>query len=193
MKGRTIESIMTKKASKQPANVHGVLAEFSKSDDLISAVNQARNKGYRQMDAYSPFPVHGLTEALGHRESNLLVAVFIGGVIGALVGFVLQYYLSVIAYPYNIGGRPFNSWVSFIPIIFELCILFAAFTAVFGMIGRNGLPKPYHPVFKGAHFEAATRDKFFLCVEAQDESFDAQACKQFLIDLGSSYVEIIEP
>ncbi len=183
---------MTKKASDNSSIYHGVIAEFSTSDDLIHAVNESRKKGYVQMDAYSPFPVHGLSEALGHRPSNLLVAVFCGGLIGALTGFGLQYYLSVIAYPYNVGGRPFNSWVSFIPIIFELAVLFAAFTAVFGMIGRNGLPRPYHPVFKVDRFEGVTRDKFFLCVEADSGEFDAKKCQAFLEGLGSSYVEIIE-
>ena len=173
-------------------NLHGILAEFDSAEDLMAATKKVRAKGYRRMEAYSPFPVEGIVEVIGHRESNLLVGVFIGGVVGALVGFLLQYGLSVIAYPYNIGGRPYNSWVSFIPIVFEVSILFASFTAVFGMIGRNGLPKPYHPVFNVERFAEASRDKFFLCLEARDENFDLKKCQTLLHQVGAKGVYVVD-
>ncbi len=151
--------------------LYGVLAEFSNADRLIEAADQARQAGYAKMDAYSPIPVHGLSEALGQPDTKLPWAVFAAGLMGGTGGYLLQWWTSTIDYPLNIGGRPFHSWPSFIPVTFELIILCAAFAAVFGLFIANRLPKPHHPLFAVDGFERATRDRFYLCIEADDPKF----------------------
>ncbi len=170
--------------------LYGLMAEFDNSDDLLSAAEGAHSAGYRQMDAYSPMPIHGLAGALGFRKSKLPLLVLLGGITGAVCGYGLQYYTSVIDYPINIGGRPLHSWPAFIPVTFELTILFAAFAAVFGMLALNGLPMPYHPVFNLESFKRATRDRFFLCIETKDEQFDLEETRAFL--LGRKPIEVSE-
>ena len=162
------------------ASLYGLMAEFDEPDELLAATQRAYAEGYRRMDAYSPFPVEGLAEALGLRRSRLPLIVLIGGIIGCLGGFMLQYYVSVIIYPLNIGGRPLNSWPSFIPVTFETTILVAALTAVLGMLALNGLPRPHHPVFNVERFERASSDRFFLCIEATDAQFEPERTRQFL-------------
>ena len=159
---------------------YGLLAEFETPEQLRAAAAAARDAGYRKMDAYSPFPVHGLTEALGAPHSKLAALVLAGGVLGALGGFGLQYWVSVIAYPLNVGGKPLNSWPSFIPVTFETTVLLAALTAVLGMLALNGLPHPHHPLFGTERFDRATSDRFFLCIEAADPRFDPVATRKFL-------------
>jgi hypothetical protein len=159
------------------------MAEFEHPHDLVAAARRAYQAGYRKLDAYSPFPIEGLAEELGHHRSWLPAVVLAGGIIGAVGGFGMQYYLSVIEYPLNIGGRPLNSWPSFIPITFETTVLLAALSAVLGMILMNGLPKPYHPVFNVPRFELASRDHFFLCIEAADPKFDRHETGRFLRSL----------
>ena len=173
--------------------IYGLMAEFNDPDDLIEASRRAHAEGYRRMDAYTPFPVHGLSEALGFRYTvRLPLLVLIGGILGGLGGFALQYWVSVIEYPYNIGGRPYNSWPSFIPITFETTVLLAAFAAVFGMLALNGLPQPYHPVFNVPRFELATRSHFFLCIEATDPKFDLVETRRFLESLNPYEVSEVE-
>lgn len=166
-------------ASEQ-VRVYGMMAEFDNSDALLEASEKAYAAGYRRMDAYSPLPIHGLAEALGFRKPKLPLIVLLGGILGAVAGYGLQYYTSVIDYPINVGGRPLHSWPAFIPVTFEMTILLAGFAAVFGMLALNGLPMPYHPVFNVESFSRATRDRFFLCIEARDEKFDPDTVKQFL-------------
>jgi hypothetical protein len=170
--------------------IYGLLAEFDNPTDLVEAALRVRQAGYRRVDAYSPFPVEGLSEALGFTHTRLPLLVFLGGLVGCVGGFYLQYYTSVIDYPLNVGGRPLNSWPSYIVITFELTILGAALTAVLGMLGLNGLPMPYHPVFHAPRFALATQDRFFLCIEARDPKFDAQGTHQLLSTLGPR--EIVE-
>jgi hypothetical protein len=160
--------------------IYGLLAEFDEPDRLVSAARAAHQDGYRNMDAYTPFPVEHLAEVIGFHTTRLPLLILGGGVVGCLGAFLLQYWVSVSAYPVNIGGRPLNSWPSFIPVTFELTVLIAALTAVFGMLGMNGLPMPYHPLFNVPRFAQASRDRFFLCIEARDPRFDRQTTRRFL-------------
>lgn len=170
------------------APIYGLMAEFRHPEDVVAAAQRAYAEGYRRMDAYSPFPVEGLAEAIGFQKTRLPLVVLIGGIVGCLGGFFMQYYASVIDYPLNIGGRPLNSWPSFVPVTFELTILCAALAAVFGMLALNGLPMPYHPVFNVERFELATRDHFFLCIEARDPCFDREVTRRFLESIGAQEV-----
>jgi len=160
--------------------LYGVMAEFDSAEALLAAAGRAHRAGYRRMDGYTPFPVEGLTEALGIRPTKLPLLVLLAGMGGALLGFASQYYVTVIDYPVIVGGRPFNSWPAYIPITFEVTILFAALTAVVAMIALNGLPMPYHPVFNVPRFALATQDRFFLCIEAADPLFDRETTRRFL-------------
>lgn len=174
-------------------SLYGLMAEFDTPEELLSAARRAYDEGYRKMDAYSPFPLHGLAEAIGFQHNRLPLIVLIGGIFGCVGGFLLQYWVSVIAYPLNVGGRPFNSWPSFIPVTFETTVLVAALSAVLGMLALNGLPMPYHPVFNVERFALATRDRFFLCIEADDPRFDLEHTKQFLESIGAKYIAEVEP
>jgi ActD protein len=168
----------------KPAGLYGLMAEFTTPEELVAAAASAHRAGYRRMDGYTPYAVDGLAEALGFHRNRLPLVVLIGGILGGLGAFFMQYYLSVIDYPINVGGRPFNSWPSFIPVTFELTILGAAFAAVLGMLGLNGLPMPYHPVFNAPLFELATRNRFFLCIQADDARFQLDETWRFLESLG---------
>ena len=171
--------------------VYGLMAEFEDPNTLVAAAAQAREAGYRRMDAYSPFPIEELHEALGSHHSRLPLIVIIGGVVGCLGGFLLQYWASAIAYPINVGGRPFNSWPAFIPVTFECTILGAALSAVLGMLALNGLPMPYHPVFNVPRFALASRNRFFLCIEARDRKFDLEKTRAFLESLSPREVSTV--
>jgi hypothetical protein len=173
--------------------LYGLMAEFDSPADLLEAAGRAYEEGYRRMDAYTPFPVHGLAEALGFRRTRLPLLVFFGGIAGCIGGYGLQYWISAIDYPLNIGGRPLNSWPAFIPVTFELTILVAALAAVLGMLALNGLPMPYHPVFNVPEFELASRNRFFLCIESTDPKFDRVETKHFLESLKPHAVFEVEP
>ncbi|MGZ7079503.1 MAG: DUF3341 domain-containing protein [Thermoanaerobaculia bacterium] len=159
---------------------YGVIAEFYDPTTLLDAANRTREAGYTNFEAYSPFPIHGLAEAVGFHQSNLSKIVLGGGIIGGIGGFFMCWYANVISYPVNIGGKPYNSWPAWIPITFECAILLAAFAAVFGMLGLNGLPMPYHPVFNVERFSHASRDKFFLVIQARDPKFEIDEVWKFL-------------
>lgn len=173
-------------------NIYGIMAEFDTPTELVDAARQVRDAGYTKTDAFSPFPLHEIDEALGIKRSILPFMVFGGGVIGLAIGLGLQYYVHVIDYPIIVGGRPHFSIVSFIPPSYELTILLAAFTAVFGMILLNGLPQPYHPVFNAPRFALASREKFFLLIEARDAKFDYEETKSFMQKLNAQEVVDVE-
>jgi hypothetical protein len=176
-----------------PKPLYGLMAEFRDVNTLVDAVKRTRAEGYRKVDAYTPFPVHQLFEALSIDDKRVSLFVLLGGIAGCLAGFGLCYWVSVIAYPMNIGGRPFNSWPSFIPVTFEMTILVASLTAVLTLIILNGLPMPYHPVFNVKRFaERATQDGLFLTIEADDPQFDLNRTRAFLQQLGAREVNEIE-
>jgi hypothetical protein len=178
--------------SEEP-KVHGMIAEFDDPDQLVEATAKAYKAGYRQMDAYSPFPIHGLAEAMGVHKTAVAPITLMGGLTGAAAGFTMQWFASTVHYPYDIGGKPFNSWPSFVPIMFELTILFGAFAALGSMLLLNGLPMPYHPIFNAKRFERASSDGFFLCIERGDRQYDPEKTKAFLSGLGPVEVsEVVE-
>ena len=173
--------------------IYGLMAEFEEPNALVSAAQQARLEGYRKMDAYSPFPIEDLHEALGMHHSKLPLIVLIGGTLGCLGGYLMQYWTNAVAYPINLAGKPFNAWPMFIPVTFECTILGASLAAVLGMLALNGLPQPYHPVFNAPSFAHASRDSYFLLIEARDEKFDRDATARFLRDLNPSEVSEVAP
>lgn len=166
--------------NEQRAHLYGVMAEFDTAEQLVEAAAKTIAGGYRRVNAYTPFPVEGLAEALDFRRSNVPQLTLLGGMIGCFGGFFMQYWMAAISYPLNIGGRPLNSWPAFIPVTFECTILGAALFAVLGMLALNKLPQPNHPVFNAARFGLASKDRFFLCIEADDPKFDRVQAAKFL-------------
>jgi len=164
--------------------IYGMMAEFDSARDLVAAARRTREEGYHKIDAYSPFPVEGLAEEIGFRKNSVPLVVLIGGLLGCMSGYALQYWISAVSYPINVGGRPYNSWPAFIVVTFEMTILFAGLAAVLGMLALNGLPMPYHPVFNVPRFAFATRDRFFLIIFSSDAKYDAVATRAFLETLG---------
>ena len=168
--------------------IYGLVAEFDNPEDITVAAHKVREAGYRRVDAYTPFPVHGLVEAIGWKDNRLPWIIFFGGLIGCLGGFALCCYASFGFYPINVGGRPYIAWPSFMPVTFECTILLAAFAAVFGMLGLNGLPRPHHPIFNAPRFDLASRERFFLAIEASDPKFKLDETHAFLEALGPAHV-----
>jgi hypothetical protein len=174
-------------------NLYGIMARFATPEELMAATAEAYRAGYRKMDAYTPMPVEGLPEALGIHRTLVSPLVLCGGLTGCAGGFGLLYWITTIAYAHNVGGRPFNSWPAYIPVTFECTVLLAALTAVFGMLALNGLPMPYHPVFNVQSFvDHASRDRFFLCIEAADPKFDVAGTKDFLAAFNPEEVAEVE-
>ena len=172
--------------------LYGIMAEFENPTDLVAAAQKVYSLGYRRINGYSPYPIEELSEAIGFTKTSLPLIVFIGGLIGGLSGFFMQYWIEVIDYPINVGGKPTNSWPAFIPITFEMTVLFAAFSAVLGMLILNKLPQPYHPVFNLPNFALATRDRFFLAIEANDAKFNHAEVVDLLKSLNAVAVNDVE-
>ena len=177
-----------------PPKIHGMIAEFETAHAAAAAATAAREAGYTKMDAYSPYPDEELIEGLlGENPKSMVPRVVLtGGTLGALTGFFLQYITAGHIYALNIGGRPLNSWVAFIPVTFEVTVLFSALSAVVGMILLNGLPRPHHPVFNAKNFERATTDRFFLCIESSDPKYDDEDTRAFLLRLNPNEVSEVE-
>ena len=170
------------------STTYGLMAEFDSAQDLVAAAHKTHAAGYHKIDAYSPFPIEGLAEAIGFHKNRVPLVVLIGGLIGGLSGYALQYWVAAITYPTNVGGRPYHSWPSFIIVTFEMTILFAGLSAVFGMLALNGLPMPYHPVFNVEEFRKASENKFFLVVFSSDPNYDAARTRSFLQGLAPRMV-----
>lgn len=164
---------------------YGLLAEFSGPEELVAAARKVHEAGYRRVEAYSPMPVEGLAEALEFRRTAMPLVILIGGLFGAGAGYLLQYWVSVHAYPLNVAGRPLHSWPAFIPVTFEMTILCASLAGVLGMLALNGLPRPHHPLFGVNAFSRASRDGFFLCIQAADPLFSPESSREFLQNSGA--------
>ena len=168
------------------------MAEFQEPEQLLQAARTAYKAGYRKMDAYSPYQVEGVAEAIGFRKTRIPLVVLLGSICGALTAYGMQWYSAVVDLPLNVGGRPLHSWPAFVPITFELTVLFGAVAGVIGMLVMNGLPKPYHPVFNAPEFKLASQTRFFLCIEADDHVFRADEVREFLLSLAPEKVMEVE-
>lgn len=171
---------------------YGMIAEFDEAEELIRAAQAANDAGYKRMEGYSPFPVHGLSEAIGFRDNRVPWIVFLAGCAGGCLGYLMQYWISVIDLPMNVGGKPMNSTPSFVPVTFECTILFAVLSAFGCVLALNMLPQPYHPIFNAQGFERASQDRFFLCIEVDDPLFDEEGTREFLEGLKPMNVSMVE-
>ena len=182
---------MAVKRRVRPAT-YGLMAEFDNPTDAVAAARRVHEEGYRRVDAFSPYPVEELSEAIGVHKTYMPHIVLAGGLLGGALGYLMQYYLLVVSYPLNVGGKPLHSWPAFIPITFECTVLGAALFAVFGMLAMNGLPEPYHPVFNAPNFALASRDRFFVLVESADPKFDRERTGELLRSLNPREVTDVE-
>ncbi|HEX7004405.1 MAG TPA: DUF3341 domain-containing protein [Trueperaceae bacterium] len=185
-------SDVTTTTGAQTRDLYGLVAEFDSAEEILAAADATRAAGYTRTDAYTPFAVEGLDERLGMKSTRIGWIMLLAGTIGGFLGFYMQWFANVVHYPLNIGGRPFNSWPNFIVITFECTVLVSAFTVGLVMLARNGLPRPYHPIFNTPNFENATRDKFFLCIEASDPNFDLIETRRFLERLSPTRLSEVE-
>jgi hypothetical protein len=182
--------VALKRKSRPPT--YGLMAEFDNPTDIVNAAHAAHEEGYRRLDAYSPYPIEELSEAIGVHSTKMPLIVLIGGIVGGLGGYFLQFYTHVLDYPLNVGGKPFHSWPAFIPITFECTVLGAGLAAVFGMLALNGLPEPYHPVFNTPNFALASRDRFFLLIQSDDPQFDRERTAEFLRGVGAREISDVD-
>ena len=182
---------MAGKRKVRPAT-YGLMAEFDNPSDAVAAARRVHEEGYTKIDAFSPYPVEELSEAIGVHQTYMPHVVLAGGILGGLTGYLLQFYIATLYYPINVGGKPLHSWPAFIPITFEMTVLGAGLFAVFGMLAMNGLPEPYHPVFNAPNFALASRDRFFVLVESTDPKFDRERTAEFLRTLNAREVTDVE-
>jgi hypothetical protein len=179
------ETLRSSEPELQAPGLYGILAEFETPEGLLSAARRAYAAGFRAMDAYAPFPIEGLSDAIGFRPRSVPLIALFAGMLGAATGYGMQFFIHSISLPINVGGRPLNSWPSFVPVTFEMGVLFAALALFFGLVLLNGYPQPYHPVFNVEAFTRASRDRFFLCIEARDPQFEPESTRRFLRDVGA--------
>jgi len=172
----------------KPGEVYGLMAEFDTPRAVIEAAHKTYAAGYKKIDAYSPFPIEELAEAIGFQRNAVAPVVLTGGILGCLTGYLMQWWIATVSYPINVGGRPYHSWPSFIVVTFEMTILFSVLAAVFGMLALNGLPMPYHPVFNVDRFALASKDRFFLVIFSTDPKYSLRETRAFLESLQPSYV-----
>jgi len=172
--------------------VWGIAAEFEEPDELIECARRARLEGYTRMDAYTPMPVEGLSEAIGFRNKQMPALMFLGGLLGGTSGYFMEWFANTQSYPLNLGGRPYHTWPNFIVITFECTVLACALTGVFGMIILNGLPTLYHPIFNTPNFDRASQDRFFFAIEARDKNFELEKTLAFMKAQGAVNVSIVE-
>jgi hypothetical protein len=178
--------------SEHRMQLYGVMGEFETPEAILHAARKAREAGYRHITAYTPIPVEGLAQIIGFRWTAVPLITLLGGLAGGLSGFGMEYWMSAISYPINVGGRPLNSWPAFIPVTFELTILGASLSAVFGMLALNRLPQPYHPVFNVERFSRASTDRFFLCIESRDPKFHLAESAKFLQSVSAQHVSEVK-
>jgi hypothetical protein len=178
--------------NEQRSHTYGVMGEFETAEELLHAVEKTREAGFHDFDAFAPFPVEGLSEAMGLKWSEVPIVTLLGGLCGGLGGFFFQVWCNVSSYPQNIGGRPLNSWPAFIPVTFELTILGASISAVLGMLAFNKLPQPHHPVFSMKRFSSASNDRFYLCIEASDPKFNLTDSAKFLQSVHAQHVSEVQ-
>lgn len=179
------------KSSASDTKLYGVLAEFRNPKELMDAARLVVEKGYQNFDTFSPFPIHGMDKAMKLKKSKLGWIVFVHGLLGFTGAFAMIYYMMVIDYPLNISGKPLINIPAWIPVIFELTVLLAAFGAVFGMLFLNGLPRLNHPLFNSDQFKKATDDGYFVCIESDDPQFDQEKVKVLLKEAGAEHIELI--
>ena len=170
---------------------YGLLVEFDDAHDLVSACETIRDAGYRRWDAHTPFPIHGMDEAMGIRGTRLPWIVLVGGLAGMAAGLAMIWWMNAVDYPFVISGKPLFGWPAAVPVTFELTVLFSAFAAFFGMWGLNGMPRLHHPLFSSERFARATSDRFFIAIEKDDPAFDRRATRELLSSLGGLAVEEI--
>ena len=173
-------------------DLFGLLVEFEEPGPLVEACRKVRDEGFERWDAYTPFPIHGMDRAMGIRETRLPLLILIGGLTGLSIALLMQWWMNAVDYPFLISGKPLFGLPANIPVTFELTVLLSALTAFFGLWGRNGMPKLYHPVFKSERFRRATADRFFIVLEASDKKFDLGRTEAFADSLGGSYVQRLE-
>jgi hypothetical protein len=178
--------------SEHRIQLYGVMGEFESPEAIMHAARKAREAGYRHITAYTPIPVEGLAQIIGFRWTAVPLITLLGGLTGGLSGFAMEYWMSAISYPLNVGGRPLNSWPAFIPVTFELTILGASLSAVIGMLALNRLPQPYHPVFNVERFARASTDRFFLCIESRDPKFHLAESAKFLQSVSAQHVSEVK-
>jgi hypothetical protein len=172
--------------------LYGLMAEFDGHEQLLEAAKRAYAEGYRRMDGFSPFPVEGLAEALGHEMTLVPLFTLMGGIAGGLGAYFMEWFSMGPLYPLNVGGRPLNSWPNFIPVTFELTVLIASISALVSMLVLNKLPHPHHPVFNVPEFRRASIDRFFLCIEVADPKFDREKTWEFLDTLKPLMIAEVE-
>jgi len=172
--------------------LYGLMAQYETPADVFHACEKVRDSGYKVWDSFTPFPVHNLDKAMGMKRSFLPWIVFIGGMTGAICGITLQWWTSAVDYPVIIAAKPYFSYQAFVPVTFELGILFSAFSSLLGMLAINRLPQFYHPLFSAERFKAASDDKFFIAIESRDPKFDPERTRKLLESTGASHVEEVE-